>query len=176
MRVVHFFLTSLFCVAVARPLHHSISRRSFFPHRPSLFGTTRLASGFLLQKPGATAPGFTRVWGRPATNKRAPGIYRRIACRYLFHGISRSAQFHLRSRQQVHLGAYPAHLRSSIRFQSLPACRHSQSSSGESGQSLQIRLRHPGTRLFCCGDCVLSSQLHYCRIAPPHPAFPTPSV
>ena len=36
-----------------------------------------------LKKPGALAPGFTGVWGRSATNKHAPGIYRRIACRYL---------------------------------------------------------------------------------------------
>ncbi len=129
-----------------------------------------------LKKPGAAAPGFTGVWGRSATNKRAPGIYRRIACRYLFHGISCSAQFHLQSRQQVHLGAYPAHLRFSIRFQSLPSCHHSRSSSGESGQSLRIRLRHPGIGPFCYGDCVLSSQLHYCRIARPHPAFSTHSV
>ena len=35
-----------------------------------------------LKKPGALAPGFTGVWGRSATNKHAPGIYRRIACRY----------------------------------------------------------------------------------------------
>ena len=33
-----------------------------------------------LKKPGALAPGFTGVWGRSATNKHAPGIYRRIAC------------------------------------------------------------------------------------------------
>ena len=33
-----------------------------------------------LKKPGAPAPGFTGVWGRLATNKRAPGIYRCIAC------------------------------------------------------------------------------------------------
>jgi len=37
-----------------------------------------------LKKPGAGAPGFTGVWGRPATNKQAPGIYRGIACRYFF--------------------------------------------------------------------------------------------
>lgn len=35
-----------------------------------------------LKKPGAPAPGFAGVWGRLATNKRAPGIYRRIACRF----------------------------------------------------------------------------------------------
>ena len=35
-----------------------------------------------LKKPGALAPGFTGVWGRSATNKHAPGIYRRIACHY----------------------------------------------------------------------------------------------
>ncbi|SFG94978.1 hypothetical protein SAMN05660211_04489 [Enterocloster clostridioformis] len=40
-----------------------------------------------LKKPGASAPGFTGVWGRSATNKRAPGIYRVIACRYLQLGI-----------------------------------------------------------------------------------------
>ena len=36
-----------------------------------------------LKKPGALAPGFTGVWGRSATNKHAPGIYRRIACQFL---------------------------------------------------------------------------------------------
>ena len=35
-----------------------------------------------LKNPGAVAPGFTGVWGRSATNKHAPGIYRRIACHY----------------------------------------------------------------------------------------------
>jgi len=35
-----------------------------------------------LKKPGAGVPGFTGVWGRSATNKRAPGKYRGIACRY----------------------------------------------------------------------------------------------
>lgn len=35
-----------------------------------------------LKKPGAPAPGF-RGLGAAATNKRAPGIYRGIACRYL---------------------------------------------------------------------------------------------
>ncbi len=38
-----------------------------------------------LKKPGALAPGFTGVWGRSATNKHAPGIYRGIACRYFAH-------------------------------------------------------------------------------------------
>ena len=41
-----------------------------------------------LKKPGALAPGFTGVWGRSATNKHAPGIYRRIACRYQQHILS----------------------------------------------------------------------------------------
>ena len=35
-----------------------------------------------LKRTGATAPVLTGVWGRTATNKRAPGIYRRIACHY----------------------------------------------------------------------------------------------
>ena len=33
-----------------------------------------------LKRTGATAPVLTGVWGRSATNKHAPGIYRRIAC------------------------------------------------------------------------------------------------
>ena len=44
-----------------------------------------------LKKPGAPAPGFTGVWGRSATNKHAPGIYRRIACRYYLQAILRFA-------------------------------------------------------------------------------------
>ena len=35
-----------------------------------------------LKRTGATAPVLTGAWGRSATNKHAPGIYRRIACRY----------------------------------------------------------------------------------------------
>ena len=35
-----------------------------------------------LKRSGASAPLLTGVWGRSATNKHAPGIYRRSACRY----------------------------------------------------------------------------------------------
>ena len=104
------------------------------------------------------------------------GIYRGIACRYLFHGINRFAQFHLQSGQQVRLGAYQVHLQFSTKFQNLPACHHSQSSSDECGQFPQNRSRHLEICLFCCEDCVLSFQPHYCRIAPPHPAFSSDSV
>ena len=104
------------------------------------------------------------------------GIYRGITCRYLFHGINRFAQFHLQSGQQVRLGAYQVHLQFSTKFQNLPACHHSQSSSDECGQFPQNRSRHLEICLFCCEDCVLSFQPHYCRIAPPHPAFSTDSV
>ena len=35
-----------------------------------------------LKRTGANAPVLTGAWGRSATNKHAPGIYRRIACCY----------------------------------------------------------------------------------------------
>ena len=129
-----------------------------------------------LKNPGAPAPGFLGVWGRQPPTSRAPGIYRRIACRCLSYTLSHLVQFQLQSRQQVHWDAYRVHWRFSIRFQNLPVCPRSQSSSDECGQFPQIRSKHLGKRLSCCEDCVLFSQLHYCRIAPPHPAFSTDSV
>ena len=117
-----------------------------------------------------------RGLGGGGHQQASAGIYRRIACRYLFHGINHFAQFHLQSGQQVRLGAYQVHLQFSTKFQNLPACHHSQSSSDECGQFPQNRSRHLEICLFCCEDCVLSFQPHYCRIAPPHPAFSTDSV
>jgi len=46
-----------------------------------------------LKKPGAPAPGFTGVWGRSVTNKRATGIYRGIACHYLNHTTRKILDF-----------------------------------------------------------------------------------
>ena len=43
--------------------------------------------------------GFTGVWGRLATNKHAPGIYRRIACRYP------TANFLSLAISAIHLGS-----------------------------------------------------------------------
>ena len=104
------------------------------------------------------------------------GIYRGIACRYPFHSINHFAQFHLQSGQQVRLDAYQVHWRFSKAFQSWPVYPRSQSSSDVCGQSLQIHLKHPEIHLSYCEDCELFSQPHYCRIAPPHPAFSTDSV
>lgn len=129
-----------------------------------------------LKNPGAPAPGFLGVWGRTATNKHAPGIYRRIACRYLLQHINRSSQFQFQSEQQVHWDAYPEHWQFSIKSQNWPACPHSLSSSDECGQFLRNRSRHLGICLFYCEGGVSSSQPHYCQIAPPHPAFSSHSV
>ena len=104
------------------------------------------------------------------------GIYRGIACRYPFHNINRFAQFHFQSKQPARLGAYPVHWQFSKESQNLPACHRSQSSSDECGQFPQSHSKHLGIRPFYCEDCVSSSQPHYCRIAPHHPASSTDSV
>ena len=104
------------------------------------------------------------------------GIYRRIACRYLLQHINRFSQFQPQSERQVHWVAYPEHWQFSIKSQNWPACPHSLSSSDECGQFLRNRSRHLGICLFYCEGGVSSSQPHYCRIAPPHPAFSTDSV
>ena len=53
-----------------------------------------------------------RGLGAAATNKHAPGIYPRIACRYYRtppHTINYFALFQPQSGQQVHWDAYQAH-------------------------------------------------------------------
>ena len=121
-------------------------------------------------------PVLQGVGGGRATNKHAPGIYPRLACRYLIQRISYFAQFHFQSGQQVHWDEYQVHLRSSIEFQNWPACPRSQSSSNVCGQFPQSRSKHLGIRLSYCEDCISFSQPNYSRIALPHPAFSTNSV
>ena len=131
-----------------------------------------------LKRTGANAPVLTGAWGRLATNKRASVYTEALLAATTLQppGINYSAQFQLQSWQQVRWDAYQAHLRFSKGFQNSLACPHSQSLSNACGQFPQIRSKHLGKRLSCCEDCELFSQLHYCRIAPPHPAFSTDSV
>ena len=131
-----------------------------------------------LKRTGANAPVLTGAWGRLATNKRASVYTEALLAANTLQppGINYSAQFQLQSKQQVRWDAYQVHWRFSKEFQNLPVYHRSQSSSGVCGQFPRIRSKHLGIHLSCCEDCVSSSQPHYCRIAPPHPAFSTDSV
>lgn len=88
-------------------------------------------------------------------------------------GINSSALFQPRSRRQARWDVSPVHSQFSTAFQNLLSYSRSRSSSGEFVQFRQIRLKHPVTYPSCFEDGVLSSQLHYCRIALPHPTFST---
>ena len=92
------------------------------------------------------------------------------------HSINYSALSLPQFERQAHLGAYPAHWQFSKESQNLPACHHSQSLSNECGQFPQSRSRHLEICPSYCEGCELFFQPHYCRIAPPHPAFSTDSV
>ena len=117
--------------------------------------------------------------GGGSHQQASDGIYRGIACRFCrtpSNTINYFVLFQPQFGQQARWGAYPEHLQFSRWFQNLPVYPRSQSSSDVCGQSLQIHLKHPEIRPSYCEDYELFSQPHYCRIAPPHPAFSTDSV